>query len=41
MTTDNADRINGISKVMSWCRARSPPMKGYLLLLAHEKSSFN
>ena len=39
MTTDSADRINGISKAMSWCSARSPPMKGYLLLLAHEKST--
>ena len=41
MTTDSADRINGISKAMSWCRARRPPMKGYLLLLAHEKSYFD
>src|SRR5215207_4275202 len=38
-TADRAERINGISKAISWCNARSPPMNGYLLLLAHENNS--
>src|SRR5215813_12783640 len=38
ITTDSADRIKGISNAIIWCRARSPPMNGYLLLLAHENN---
>src|ERR687889_2174564 len=37
-TTESAESMNGISKAIIWCRALSPPMNGYLLLLAHEKS---
>src|SRR5215218_2289307 len=38
MTTESAEIKNGISKAINWCRALSPPMNGYLLLLAQEKS---
>jgi hypothetical protein len=38
-TTDNAERIKGISNAISWCNALNPPMNGYLLLLAHENKS--
>jgi hypothetical protein len=38
-TTGNADKKNGISKAIIWWRALSPPMKGYLLLLAHENNN--
>src|SRR5215471_5755423 len=38
ITTDNAESMKGISKAIIWCSARIPPMKGYLLLLAHENN---
>src|SRR5437867_7221622 len=38
MTTESADRMNGISNAIIWCSARRPPMNGYLLLLAQENS---
>src|ERR687897_173618 len=39
ITTGRAERMNGISNAIIWCNARSPPMNGYLLLLAHENKS--
>src|SRR5919112_5962219 len=36
-TTESAESRNGISNAIIWCKALSPPMNGYLLLLAHEK----
>ena len=38
ITTDNADKIKGISNAIIWCKALKPPMKGYLLLLAQENN---